>query len=390
VVSNKFTRDLQIDGMDIFDIRLAQVMTGGENSTHYSGADLNSTLTHMTKNMFPGQDPYLWDNRYTAIKELAKELAKVVAQKGSRSVIPASPAHTPPPKGATEGPVRSLEDFWNARPTDAVPEDFEMADEHEGNDDLATLAGSPEFRPEDYDEADPVEPLDTVQQFERTTQARFLEECKLDNFKVNTINNWVSQRVGKDKMAQVRLAGSELAAAIERLPAGNRPAVDAIAVQWGLPVNAAAKINERSLYQLIATRYVLGNFYQGICVVLHQVYRSNLNAPWVGVMLSKLRLHEKKFPVFGTKVGKRFIRRVQCKCRMYLPTIQASSIVEGHVMCAARDIAPTSCLAKDLDSLTFQVDHKAGPPDRQEIAAQHCQVFKPEPSVSSDMPDQFA
>ena len=29
VVSNKFTRDLQIDGMDIFDIRLAQVMTGG-------------------------------------------------------------------------------------------------------------------------------------------------------------------------------------------------------------------------------------------------------------------------------------------------------------------------------------------------------------------------
>ena len=49
----------------------------GENSTHYSGADLNSTLTHMTKNMFPGQDPYLWDNRYTAIKELAKELAKV-------------------------------------------------------------------------------------------------------------------------------------------------------------------------------------------------------------------------------------------------------------------------------------------------------------------------
>ncbi|CAE7361778.1 AMY1.1 [Symbiodinium microadriaticum] len=106
VVSNKFTRDLQIDGMDIFDIRLAQ-------------------------------DPYLWDNRYTAIKELAK---------------------------ATEGPVRSLEEFWQILST----------------------------------------PL--TQQFERTTQARFLEECKLDNYKVNTINNWVSQRVGKDKMAQVRLA----------------------------------------------------------------------------------------------------------------------------------------------------------------------------------------
>ena len=32
VVSNKFTRDLQIDGMDIFDVRLAQVMTGGLNN----------------------------------------------------------------------------------------------------------------------------------------------------------------------------------------------------------------------------------------------------------------------------------------------------------------------------------------------------------------------
>ena len=110
MVSNKFTRDLQIDGMDVFDIRLAQVMTGGltnwglrslangrhtvwesfksrqeaitagtlmralrgENSTHHSGADLNATLIHMTKSMFPGQDPYLWDNRYAAIKELTK------------------------------------------------------------------------------------------------------------------------------------------------------------------------------------------------------------------------------------------------------------------------------------------------------------------------------
>ena len=32
VVSNKFTRDLQIDGMDIFDVRLAQVMTSGLNN----------------------------------------------------------------------------------------------------------------------------------------------------------------------------------------------------------------------------------------------------------------------------------------------------------------------------------------------------------------------
>ena len=108
--------------MDIFDVRLAQVMTGGlnnwglrslangrhtvwesfksrqeaiaagtlmrslrgDNSSQGTGADLNATLTYMTKNMFPGQDPHLWDNRYNAIKELTvtKELAKVVVQKG--------------------------------------------------------------------------------------------------------------------------------------------------------------------------------------------------------------------------------------------------------------------------------------------------------------------
>ena len=96
--------------MDIFDVRLAQVMTGGlnswrlhslangrhtvwesfksrqeaitagtlmrslrgDNSAQSTGADLNATLTYMTmtNNMFPGQDPYLWDNRYNAIKEL--------------------------------------------------------------------------------------------------------------------------------------------------------------------------------------------------------------------------------------------------------------------------------------------------------------------------------
>ena len=48
---------------------------------------------------------------------------------------------------------------------------------------------------------------------------------------------------------------------------------------------------------------------------LIQVYRSNLNAPWVGVMLSKLRLHEKKFPIFGAKVGKRFICRANRHAR---------------------------------------------------------------------------
>ena len=48
---------------------------------------------------------------------------------------------------------------------------------------------------------------------------------------------------------------------------------------------------------------------------LIQVYRSNLNAPWVGAILSKLRLHEKKFAVFGAKVGNRFVRKASRHAR---------------------------------------------------------------------------
>ena len=59
-------------------------------------------------------------------------------------------------------------------------------------------------------------------------------------------------------MPKVRTASDELLAAIGRLPPGNRPAVDAMAVGWGLSVTAAAKIGERSLRNLIATCYALG------------------------------------------------------------------------------------------------------------------------------------
>ena len=365
VISNKFTQDLQIDGMDIFDVRLAQVMTGGlnnwglrslangrhtvwesfksrhitagtlmrsmrgDNSAQSTGADLNATLTHMTQNMFPGQDPYLWGNRYNAIKELTKELAKVVVQKGPvavnqsmlqqiqelqrenarlKSARPGAPSpapstaprtvHTPPPKSnrapkstvtpkaaatpkssganptppsyrrpkdrqsTTETPdstIRSLEDCWHSRRMDEAGSDQEQEPaQDEAKDDDATIVPSPDLSPTGVPDQDFADPLETVQTFERTDQVPFLDECKVDNYKLATINAWISHRVGKEKMPKVRTASDELLAAIGRLPPGNRPAIDAIAVGWGLPVAAAAKIGERSLCNLVATCYVLG------------------------------------------------------------------------------------------------------------------------------------
>ena len=100
--------------------------------------------------------------------------------------------------------------------------------------------------------------METVQTFERTDQVPLSRQCKVDNYKLATINAWISRRVSKEKMDKVRTASDELAAALGRVPPGNRPAIDAIAVGWGLPVTAAAKIGERSVCNLIATCYVLG------------------------------------------------------------------------------------------------------------------------------------
>ena len=47
VISNKFSRDLQTDGMDIFDVRLAQFMTGGLNNWGLrSLANFRHTVTY--------------------------------------------------------------------------------------------------------------------------------------------------------------------------------------------------------------------------------------------------------------------------------------------------------------------------------------------------------
>ena len=123
VLSNRYTRELQIDGADIMDVRLSQVTTNGPNNwglrslawgcqtvweafrsrqeavfagtlvRHLRGdskeagpssqaPDLNAVLTEMTKVANPGQDPYNWDNRYASIKSLCAELAQLIFQKG--------------------------------------------------------------------------------------------------------------------------------------------------------------------------------------------------------------------------------------------------------------------------------------------------------------------
>ena len=247
----------------------------GDNSAQSTGADLNATLTYMTKNMFPGRIHtcgYLRDNRDNAIKELTKELAaaKVVVQKGpvaanqsmmqqiqelqrenarlksarpgapssATSTAPRIPVHTPPPKSnrppkstvtpkaarpiqrhhlTADSTVRSLEDCWHSHRMDEAGSDQEHEPaQDEAKDDDATIVPSPDFSPTGVQDQHFADPLETVQTFERTDQVPFLDECKVDNYKLATINAWISYRVGKEKMPKVRTASDELLAAIGR------------------------------------------------------------------------------------------------------------------------------------------------------------------------------
>ena len=156
--------------------------------------------------------------------------------------------------------VRSLEDCW-------VPRNEAGVDRYDP-DELATLPprsreGSPDlagFSDEAPAEESPdyADPLETVDSFRPQSENPILDDCKLDNFKVATINSWFSSTVGKERMNQVRTAADELSAATSRLSPGSRPALGAIAVSRGLPVSTAAKVGEKSLSMLIATCYVIG------------------------------------------------------------------------------------------------------------------------------------
>ncbi|CAE7248625.1 Nek1, partial [Symbiodinium sp. CCMP2456] len=267
VISNRFTRELNIDGIDIMDVKLSQVTTGGNvnwglrslangrhtvfesfksrqeaimagtlmralrgESTGTSGADLNATLTHMTKTKFPGCST-------------ERTFSCQSVDDGSDPSI-------------TERECQ-IEERRNEADTDRYDPD-ELATlpprSREGSPDLA---GCSDEAPAE-EELDYADPLETVDAFRPQSGNPVLDDCKLDNWKVATINSWISTKVGKDRMNQVRTAADELSAAMSRLTPGSRPALDAIAVSWGLPVTVAAKVGEKSLSMLIAACYVIG------------------------------------------------------------------------------------------------------------------------------------
>ena len=124
---------------------------------------------------------------------------------------------------------------------------------HDDEDDETVLGGRSEAEEEDLRDSGPAPAQDTVQQFQRADNPAFLSECNPDNMNFATINRWISSQVGKENMTKVQAAADELQAALQRLNPGERPAVDAMTVAWGLRVSIASKLPEKALIKLLAT-----------------------------------------------------------------------------------------------------------------------------------------
>ena len=86
----------------------------------------------------------------------------------------------------------------------------------------------------------------------------FLESCSLDSHTLRGVNSWLaSTALGKGRNKAIDTAASEFVAACSKLDDGSKKPVDKIAVEWGLAVSVAAKLNEKCLIRLIAGAHLL-------------------------------------------------------------------------------------------------------------------------------------
>ena len=88
----------------------------------------------------------------------------------------------------------------------------------------------------------------------------FLENCNIDATSLKGVSAWLaSTALGKGKNEATDTAAAEFVAACSKLDDGSNKPVDKIAVEWGLSVPPAAKLNGKCLIRLIAGAHLLAS-----------------------------------------------------------------------------------------------------------------------------------
>ena len=255
-----------------------------------TGTDFATVLNAFHKKLYPASDMHDWTARYNTINKLTEDIVKEFRKKApvqanqtlltrlqqletenarlkgqasgpSRPTPKASPAgaKTSQPKG---GPRQVVVPVSTPPPEDAPGE--ELQDDNQ----TAHFGTPPHLQdifppPEEEHEPDsgPIAADDTYEQYlPKPGVTLFLESCSLDSHTLRGVNSWLATTaLGKGKNKAIDTAACEFVAACSKLDDGSKKPVDKIAVEWGLAVSSAAKLNEKCLIRLIAGAHLLAS-----------------------------------------------------------------------------------------------------------------------------------
>ena len=255
------------------------------DSAQSDGMDFVTILNAEQRRRHPTKELHDWEARYDTIKFLAESLAtqfrKHAPTKANQDLLTrvqalerenaslksrtsASLATTqrtpkqqrPSPKATPPSTRRKPPCQEEEVPTEEFPVFSPVGDAVEGHEDVRD-----DEEPHDvFDEEEPLlAPQDTYAQFRCPPGGvKFLESCSLTRHNISAVNTWLaSTTLGKGKKQALDLAVSEFMSAAGKLDAGSRVAIDTLAVEWGLPVQLAAKLNEACLVRLLAGAHLL-------------------------------------------------------------------------------------------------------------------------------------
>ncbi|CAE7029070.1 unnamed protein product [Symbiodinium sp. CCMP2592] len=207
------------------------------------GTDFVTILNATQKKLHPDSELHDWSARYKTIQKLAEDLVKDFRK------------HAPVQTNQT------LLQRLHALETEN-DEDLEAVGDGEATADFRSPAHDL-FEEEEEENKDPgpIDAQDTLSQYLPSRDSTlYLENCSLEGHNIKSVNNWLaSTAIGKGKNKVIDTAVSEFVAACAKLDDGSRKPVDKIAVEWGLSVSLASKLNEKCLTRLIAGAHLLAN-----------------------------------------------------------------------------------------------------------------------------------
>ena len=257
------------------------------------GQDFVTIMNAEHKKRHPQKELHDWEARYDTLKHVAEELAVEFRKRApvranaallgrlqeleieNAALKRPSSTSTPPGRKATlkssasvptssdksgKGSTKRRLPFHEAP---AGPEHdplHGLMDEEEGNpDDVPTEPMTPPLEDQTFGDEDAEDPNSTYARFLCSSESqRFLESCSITKFNITSVNQWLAgTRLGKSKKKALDLALSEFTAAAGKLDAGSKRPVDSTAVEWGLSVTLAAKLNKACLTRLIAGAHLL-------------------------------------------------------------------------------------------------------------------------------------